>query len=271
MKLTNLFLGFILLSTLACTEQGNIKDNTTETDSTETVSDTSFAESKKDSIHHVAYYADSVTIDGKANEEIWSKAEFYPLKYIWLGPQDITEEDFTGKFKLAWDEEFLYVLVKVKDDSLIDIYEDKFVQWWDDDCVEIFIDEDDSNEEHQYDYSAFAYHVGLNYDVVDLGPDSLPHLFNNHVLTGRTYDGEWYTWECAVRVFDKSFKYDEPVSPVTLHEDKEMGFMLAYCDNDTSKTRENFIGSIYIEGEDKDQGWIDSGVFGTVVLKKREE
>jgi hypothetical protein len=47
-----------------------------------------------------------------------------------------------------------------------------------------------------------------------------------------------------------------------------MGFALAYCDNDTSKERENFIGSVAVAGEDKNRGWIDAGIFGTIVLKE---
>ncbi len=264
MKLTNLLLGFILIGSFACSPSEEEKTIPAEV-STDTVA------TEEKTYEHKAFYTDSITIDGKDTEEAWAKAEYYPLDYVILGDTNVTEEDFTGKFKLAWNEAFLYVMVKVKDDSLIDIYEDKLVQWWDDDCVEIFIDEDNSDEEHQFNHSAFAYHVGLSYDVVDLGPDRLPHLYNDHVLSARTFDGEWYTWECAVRVFDKSFVDNEPATPVTLTAGKEMGFMLAYCDNDTSATRENFIGSIEIEGEDKDRGWIDSGVFGTLLLVKGEE
>ena len=46
-----------------------------------------------------------------------------------------------------------------------------------------------------------------------------------------------------------------------------MGFALAYCDNDKSKTRENFIGSVYVEGNDKNRGWIDANIFGTLKLE----
>jgi len=45
-----------------------------------------------------------------------------------------------------------------------------------------------------------------------------------------------------------------------------MGFAVAYCDNDNSQIRENFIGSEVIEGEDKNRGWIDAGIFGSLQL-----
>jgi hypothetical protein len=49
-------------------------------------------------------------------------------------------------------------------------------------------------------------------------------------------------------------------------KDKKIGFMLAYCDNDTSVERENFIGSIPIAGPEKNVGWINASVFGKYVL-----
>lgn len=42
--------------------------------------------------------------------------------------------------------------------------------------------------------------------------------------------------------------------------------MVAYCDNDTSEQRENFVGSIAIEGDNKNRGWIDAGVFNDWTL-----
>ena len=47
---------------------------------------------------------------------------------------------------------------------------------------------------------------------------------------------------------------------------KRLGFMLAYCDNDGSELRENFVGSESVPSGPKDRGWIDAGLFGKVVL-----
>ena len=47
---------------------------------------------------------------------------------------------------------------------------------------------------------------------------------------------------------------------------KIMGLMLAYCDNDASELRENFIGSESVPTGPKDRGWIDAGLFGTLIL-----
>ena len=49
-----------------------------------------------------------------------------------------------------------------------------------------------------------------------------------------------------------------------LHDN--IGFALAYCDNDKSEHREHFIGSVAVEGENKNKGWIDAHIFGTLLL-----
>ena len=45
-----------------------------------------------------------------------------------------------------------------------------------------------------------------------------------------------------------------------------MGLMVAYCDNDGSELRENFIGSEVVLSGPKDRGYIDAGLFGELIL-----
>ena len=82
---------------------------------------------------------ETITIDGKADEHIWSKPTWHPMDQRWLG-QPYTAEDFEGQYKLCWSEDALYLLVEIKDDVLFDQYKDPLQLWWDDDCVEVFID-----------------------------------------------------------------------------------------------------------------------------------
>ncbi len=42
--------------------------------------------------------------------------------------------------------------------------------------------------------------------------------------------------------------------------------MLAWCDNDGSELRENFIGSEAVLSGPTDRGYQDAGLFGTLVL-----
>ncbi|MGB3150065.1 MAG: sugar-binding protein [Maribacter sp.] len=219
------------------------------------------------SVLEVAYIEKTPTLDGKATESFWNLIDWQPLDQNWMGgPYDY--EDFNGRYKLAWNEKGLYLMAEITDDILLDKTKDPLKLWWNDDCLEIFIDEDNSGGLHQYNHNAFAYHVAIDGNVVDLAPDKTPKLYNEHVRSVHTTVDNLTTWELAIKVFDESFVDGVTRSQVTLKEHKKIGFALAYCDNDSSPERENFIGSVFVPGEDKNQGWINADIFGTLVLKK---
>lgn len=204
-------------------------------------------------------------IDGLASETIWKQAISYPLDQIWLG-KTYSPDDFEGSYKLCWTEDALYLLVEIKDDVLYDQYTDPLKLWWDDDCVEVFIDEDNSGGDHQYNYNAFAYHVALDGNVVDMSPEKIGKLYNDHVESKHTTIGNTTIWELKISIYNDSYKDGGINRPIKLSPRKKIGFALAYCDNDASLERENFIGSIAVDGEDKNRGWIDANIFGTIQL-----
>ena len=211
--------------------------------------------------------AESPVIDGAFTELIWSRSSWQALDQLWLG-ETYTPRDFSGRYKVAWDEEALYLLVEIRDDSLFDQEADPLKRYWDDDCVEVFVDADNSGGEHQYNHNAFAYHVALDGQVVDMGPDQKPHLYNDHVKSARSFDVNTKYWELAVKLYPDSYKDGRRNRPNRLKAGQKIGFALAYCDNDGSKERENFIGSVYVPGDDKNQGWINADIFGTLELKE---
>ncbi len=223
----------------------------------------------QDSQHTTYVYkaSETPTIDGLGNDACWSNGFWLPLEQVWLG-ESPSSEDFTGQYQLSWSEDALYLLVKIKDDVLFDQHEDPLTLWWDDDCVEIFIDEDNSHGEHQYNHNAFAYHVAMDGNVVDLGLDKKPHLYNDHVISKKVTTGNTTTWELSIKLYDDSFVDGKENTPRKLKSGETIGFALAYCDNDGSKERENFIGSEMVVGEDKNRGWIDAGIFGDLLLEE---
>lgn len=215
---------------------------------------------------HEAVRTDSPpVIDGKADERFWEKARWYPIDRLWLGSLD-GESDFSGRFKISWNDRRLFLLVEIEDDVLSDIRTDPLDEYYNDDCLELFIDEDKSGGIHTASYNAFAYHISIAYDVVDLHTDSKPRVYHDHIEVKRNSTGNLSIWEMAVTVYDENYRYGEDNQQVVLVAGKEMGFALAYCDSDASGRRESFIGSVYIEGEDKNRGWIDADVFGTLIL-----
>ncbi|NRD19715.1 sugar-binding protein [Winogradskyella eckloniae] len=205
------------------------------------------------------------TIDGIANETIWKNSNWLPLDQTWLG-NAYTPEDFSGRYKLAWTEDALYLLAETTDDKLVDNNVDPLTAWWDDDCLEIFVDEDNSGGEHQFNHNAFAYHIALDGNVVDMSTDKTGKLYNSHIESKRVTIDNTTTWEVKISLYNDLYNDHADNTPITLHTNKLIGFALAYCDNDYSIERENFIGSLHVEGTDKNKGWIDANIFGTLKL-----
>lgn len=251
---TSISVILLLLTALSCKE---VKESRAE----EKVA----VPSNNKNVYQASVVSEGITIDGLANEGVWKETPWYPIDQLWVGKK-VDENDLSGKFKVAWSKDYLYVLARIEDDTLMDIHDDKLVQYWDDDCLEIFIDEDASGGNHQYNFNAFAYHIALDYSVADIGTDETPLLLNDHLDVKMVTEGNTHTWEVAIKIYDDTFLPNAENAPIELVQEKTMGFAIAYCDNDFSSERETFIGSERIEGEDKNRGWIDAGIFGQVKL-----
>jgi hypothetical protein len=219
----------------------------------------------------VKHTATPIKIDGIA-EQSWDDAVWHPMAYLMSG--SVPEpEDFSGRYKLLWDNQYLYLQAEITDDILFDKTPDPKVKYWDDDCLEIFIDSDASGGNHQFNHNAFAYHIALDNQAVDLGEDQQVHLYNNHVSSRWQRDQKQYKaiiWEVAIKLFPNAYSDKQPLPSITLKPEQKIGFMLAYCDNDGSVTREHFMGSHDIKpvNGDTNRGWIDANVFGNFSLKK---
>ena len=214
----------------------------------------------------VAKRVDTILIDGIANEKTWKESTWLPINQVWIG-KPVDSKDFSGRYKLSWSKEALYVMAEIKDDFLVDKIKNPLERWWDEDCVEMFIDEDNSGGNHQFNHNAFAYHVDTYGNVVDIIARDTPKLFNDHIESKRVTSGNKSIWEFHINLYRDSFKYDKLNQIIQLQANKKIGFAIAYCDNDTSENRENFFGSVVVDGNDKNRGWIDATIFGTIILK----
>ena len=226
-----------------------------------------FSQTQKDTIF--ACFTDSpVVIDASGSETCWVNAKWHIINQVWLG-KSMIDGDFEGKFKACWDKNYLYLLVDIVDDRLSDIYPDPLDNYWNDDCVEIFIDEDRSGGDHQFNNNAFAYHCSVFYDVVD-GAGANGAVINckdNIIMRMDTVAENRYLWEFAVKIFNDKFDYDNPdLSRITLIPNKLMGFSIAYCDNDAGRERDNFIGSVEMPEGHKNDSYINCDFFGTMLL-----
>lgn len=206
------------------------------------------------------------TIDGLGTDACWTNATWHSIDQTWALTTP-SAADFSGRFKISWDANKLYVLGEITDDVLNDGNAAPLSNYWEDDCFEVFIDENHSGGNHQNSYNAFAYHISQFYDVADIGSDGNARLYNNHVTVQRTASGNVYTWECAFTVYTDAYNHNLTSNPIaTLTAGKEMGFAMAYCDNDGGTTRQHFVGSQVITAADKNIAYITADVFGKLTL-----
>lgn len=220
----------------------------------------------------VEYTATPIKIDGVA-DAAWQQAKWQTMPYLMDGVLPDSASDFSGKYKLLWDEHYLYLQAEITDDVLLDTHADPTVNYWDDDTLEIFIDSDASGGDHQFNHSAFAYHIGLDNQAADYGPDKQANLYTSHLKSRwqRSSEAPYnMIWEVAIKLYPNDFKEGQQDKPLLLTPNKVIGFMLAYCDNDGSPVREHFMGSHEITpvNGDKNRGFIDASVFGRMTLKR---
>lgn len=226
----------------------------------------SFAEAQETNRYEAPFTEIAPVVDGVV-DPVWSNASWDTLSYNYLpGTAMPGPSDLFARYKAVWDAQRLYLLVEVVDDSISDRTANPLSNWWNDDAVEIFLDEDRSGGDHQYNFSAWAYHVSTKYDAVDYGDDEQPHLFNDHMVVRRAQTGHTSIWEFAILVYGNDYTLAGPNTPATLSAPKTMGFSLAYCDNDGKTARESFIGSVNTPGHLNNEGYLDASVFGSLDL-----
>ncbi len=104
-------------------------------------------------------------IDG-SEDAVWSAAPRYKLANVIYSPLS-SPNDLSADFRMMWDANNLYMLIYVTDDVLVnDTRPDQFVRlptgsivvpWFYDDCIEVYIDADNSKSD-RYDNDDAQYH-----------------------------------------------------------------------------------------------------------------
>lgn len=226
--------------------------------------------------HYRAPYTNiAPTIDGNI-EPAWHTAPWQAIDVLWLGAQTSypSARDFSGRYKVLWDEKQLYLLMHITDDVIFDGTVDPLSNYWIDDTVELFIDPDRSGGEHHLknSFNAWAYHISTAYDVVDFGPNG-PSLYNDHITVIKKTEASQHIWEMSIRIYDQDPKDSNAfkATAANLQAGKVMGFSASYIDNDNSLPsgeyqRESMMGSVDTPGHKDNQGYLNADVLGTLTL-----
>jgi hypothetical protein len=237
-------------------------------------------------------------IDGNGDDTAWEKAEWQDIKYAWMyqSPKSLSgtlnqdgavskTDDFSGRFKVVWTADRLYILAEIIDDIKYCPVTDPAQSPEKNDCLEIFIDENASGGVRNSDggNNFFTYH--LNFDGVSAADwiGNRIELRNSHVnYKINETDAPLYIWEIEMKVYDSSYPLNSTpdTAPVTLTEGKIMGFAAAYCDNDKNDhsssqsqigDRDHFIGSMFVKGStdnERNTAYQNSGQYAKLKLVK---
>ncbi len=122
-------------------------------------------------------------------DNLWSLATKQYLAITTEGSEPDLNTDLSGSWSALWDSEYLYILVDVNDDALVQ----DSPSGWDDDRVEIFIDGDNSKDDAQDNVNDYQYNFRWNYGEVEtpvewyLSPDSLQGVEYAVATTGTGY------------------------------------------------------------------------------------
>jgi uncharacterized protein (DUF362 family) len=224
----------------------------------------------------IAWFVDTPpVIDGIGDDAAWARAQWQPIKYEWMNstPPDITPvkgpDDFSGRFKVVWTADRLYILAEITDDIISVTHTNPYISPEKNDCLELFLDENASGGDRTSDggNNFFTYHMSFNgVNVTDhigsytdnITNDPATHVQGGNILRnshfnykiGKNDAAHTYIWEIEMKVYDNTYplRSSPDIPPITLTEGKKIGFAAAYCDADARNTREHFIGSMFVTG-----------------------
>jgi hypothetical protein len=214
-------------------------------------------------------------IDGDDSDTAWQVAPWRSLTHTLVGSPPTRGADFSGRYKLVWTRDSLFLLAEIHDDILIDGHADPLQGYWADDALEVLIDEDASGGNHQFNDSAFAYHIALDNQVVDIrgnadGSDGKAALYNDHLQSvwKRSAQAPYpLIWELRVDIHPDPAKGGLD-RPRRLRAGEVLGFALAWCDSDTPGERTRMVADVDVAAVDGDRNrlYTDAGSFGRLEL-----
>jgi len=209
-------------------------------------------------------------IDGK-DDDVWAAAPRYKIANVMYSPPS-SPEDLSASFRAMWDENNLYMLVDVNDDVLInDTSSNQWVTlntgstqrgtlntgstvsdaWWFDDCIEVYIDADNSKSA-QYDNDDAQYHFDWDRTNPTMG------IHNEH--------GSMENVEFVMVTTEKGYRTEIKFPWATLGKKPFVGMPIGgdvhINDDDDGGQRDSKIGC----SDGHDNAWQNPQAFGNAEL-----
>ncbi len=190
-------------------------------------------------------------IDGKIDKQ-WNNTHEYEIEKTIIGNEP-SHKDIYATFRGLWDNDNLYLLVKVNDDYIVSDYDPNI---WNDDSVEIYLDIDD-DKGPEYDANDYQY-------IFRLRDSSVYETHHNNT------DGVRFT----LRENNKGYILEARFPWSTLRDPRFpfqeiylIGIDVQVNDDDDGAYRDNKISW----WSHKDKAWQDSSIFGTAKLVFRAD
>jgi hypothetical protein len=185
-----------------------------------------------------------VVVDGKA-EALWSEARQYKIGNVIYGSPS-NDEDFSASYKAVWDEKNLYVLVDVTDENLKNDSDEFYL----DDCVEVFIDADNSKS-GSYGDNDYQFHFGWAEANPSMGESQHNRTEGVEFAVGRANAG-----------YRVEIKFPWATLGVEPSAGKKIGLDVHVNDDDDGGDRDT---KLTWRGKE-DNAWQNPGVLGTAEL-----
>jgi len=170
----------------------------------------------------VYYTEDDPLIDGVTDEDCWAEAPEYSMRKLEDGStQPRTYKDKFASYKILWNENALYIEMTSYDDTVCAFASQ---DPWNRDCIEVFMDEDNSKNDQATGYDGNDHQWRWVVDeVFQAGVSTVP--------------GPWaFEWNDSGFVWELS--YTQADLPVLMLEDgSEFGFEISSADADNDQGR----------------------------------
>lgn len=205
------------------------------------------------------YLSTAPKIDGDWGE--W-KTDAYPARFVVYGANNWkNSDDLEGSFRVGWDNTYLYVAVKVLDDTYVQIASGAEI--YKGDSLELLFDSDLWGDFAVRSLSGDDYQIGISPGKDKIGGDTSAYLWYPSGKAGSLSDVKIAAVSSS-GVYRVEFAIPWKTLGVTPASGSQFGFGISVSDNDQSgtKTQQTMVSNL------ENRNFLDPGTWGTLTLSK---